>query len=439
MMEWYEAASLMVGGLLFLMFFGMPVAIAFLTINVVGVYLFMGGMIGIDQLVANATTSVTSFALVPVPLFLIMGELLFHTGLAVRVFDALDKCFGGIRGRLSYLTVGGGTIFATLSGSSMANTAMLGTTLMPDMIKRGYKPKMIMGPILATGGLAMIIPPSSLAVLLGSLARIDVGALLIAGLVPGLVLALMFVATIRIQIALDPDAAPGYAAERASPGEILYAIATDILPMGLVIFAVVGLILLGWATPTESAAFGTLAVAILAAVYGKLTWASVIAAMRGTLMVSAMMLMIIVGSTTFSQILAFSGASTGLISYAMSFDFGFYAILALMFLVLILLGMFMDQLSIMMLTLPIFMPLASSYGFDPIWFGVIMLLALELSLATPPFGLLLFVMVGVSPPGTTIGQVAWAAAPYIACTLLLVLILAVFPELALWLPGMMRS
>ncbi|MBU2486133.1 MAG: TRAP transporter large permease [Alphaproteobacteria bacterium] len=438
-MEWYEAASLMVGGLLFLMFFGMPVAIAFLTINVVGVYLFMGGMIGIDQLVANATTSVTSFALVPVPLFLIMGELLFHTGLAVRVFDALDKCFGGIRGRLSYLTVGGGTIFATLSGSSMANTAMLGTTLMPDMIKRGYKPKMIMGPILATGGLAMIIPPSSLAVLLGSLARIDVGALLIAGLVPGLVLALMFVATIRIQIALDPDAAPGYAAERASPGEILYAIATDILPMGLVIFAVVGLILLGWATPTESAAFGTLAVAILAAVYGKLTWASVIAAMRGTLMVSAMMLMIIVGSTTFSQILAFSGASTGLISYAMSFDFGFYAILALMFLVLILLGMFMDQLSIMMLTLPIFMPLASSYGFDPIWFGVIMLLALELSLATPPFGLLLFVMVGVSPPGTTIGQVAWAAAPYIACTLLLVLILAVFPELALWLPGMMRS
>jgi tripartite ATP-independent transporter DctM subunit len=439
MMEWYEAASLMVGGLLFLMFFGMPVAIAFLTINVVGVYLFMGGMIGIDQLVANATTSVTSFALVPVPLFLVMGELLFHTGLAVRVFDALDKCFGGIRGRLSYLTVGGGTIFATLSGSSMANTAMLGTTLMPDMIKRGYKPKMIMGPILATGGLAMIIPPSSLAVLLGSLARIDVGALLIAGLVPGLILALMFVATIRIQIALDPDAAPGYAAERASPGQILYAIATDILPMGLVIFAVVGLILLGWATPTESAAFGTLAVAILAAVYGKLTWAAVIAAMKGTLMVSAMMLMIIVGSTTFSQILAFSGASTGLISYAMSFDFGFYAILALMFLVLILLGMFMDQLSIMMLTLPIFMPLASSYGFDPIWFGVIMLLALELSLATPPFGLLLFVMVGVSPPGTTIGQVAWAAAPYIACTLLLVVILAIFPDLALWLPSLMRS
>ncbi|XHB99959.1 TRAP transporter large permease [Nitratireductor sp. ac15] len=438
-MAWYEATLLMIGGLLALMFFGMPVAIAFLAINIVGVVIFMGGMIGIDQLVANATTSVTSFALVPVPLFLIMGELLFHTGLAIRVFDALDKCFGGIKGRLSYLTVGGGTIFATLSGSSMANTAMLGTTLMPDMIKRGYKPHMIMGPILATGGLAMIIPPSSLAVLLGSLARIDVGALLIAGLVPGLVLALMFLATIRMQIALDPDAAPGYAAERASVSEIARALTVDVLPMGIVVFAVVGLILLGWATPTESAAFGALSVVVLAACYRTLSWEAVVRSLTGTLKVSAMMLMIIVGSTTFSQILAFSGASSGLIAFATSFELNAYVVLAIMFLVLLLLGMFMDQLSIMMLTLPIFMPLVALYGFDQIWFGVVMLLALELSLATPPFGLLLFVMVGVSPAGTTIGQVARAALPYIACTLLLVVLLALFPQLALWLPGLIRS
>ncbi|MCV0381629.1 TRAP transporter large permease [Nitratireductor sp.] len=438
-MVWYESALLMIGGLLFLMFFGMPVAIAFLAINIVGVYIFMGGMIGIDQLVANASTSVTSFALVPVPLFLIMGELLFHTGLAIRVFDALDKCFGGIKGRLSYLTVGGGTIFATLSGSSMANTAMLGTTLMPDMIKRGYKPHMIMGPILATGGLAMIIPPSSLAVLLGSLARIDVGALLIAGLVPGLLLAALFIATIRIQIALDPEAAPGYAAERASLSEIMRAVLVDVMPMGIVVFAVVGLILLGWATPTESAAFGALSVVVLAACYRTLSWQAVVRSLTGTLKVSAMMLMIIVGSTTFSQILAFSGASSGLISFATSFELNAYVVLAVMFLVLLLLGMFMDQLSIMMLTLPIFMPLVGLYGFDQIWFGVVMLLALELSLATPPFGLLLFVMVGVSPRGTTIGQVARAALPYIACTLLLVVLLALFPQLALWLPGLIRS
>lgn len=439
LMSWYASAALMVGGVLVLMGLGLPVAIAFLVINVVGAVLFLGGMAGIDQLIANATTSVTSFALVPVPLFLIMGELLFQTGLAMRVFDALDKCMGGIRGRLSYLTVAGGTIFATLSGSSMANTAMLGTTLMPDMVRRGYKPHVIMGPIMATGGLAMIIPPSSLAVLLGSLARIDVGALLIAGMIPGLLLAAMFLVTICLQIAIDPEAAPGYDVERASMKEMALALARDVLPMGLVVFSVVGLILLGWATPTESAAFGALSVLLLAAIYRQLTWAAIIRAMRGTLSVTVMMMTIIIGSTTFSQILAFSGASSGMINWATGFEINGYVMLTAMLLVLILLGMFMDQLSIMMLTLPIFIPLISLYGFDQVWFGVVMLLALELSLATPPFGLLLFVMVGVSPPGTTIGQVARAALPYILCTLILILLLTIFPGIALWLPGLTRG
>ncbi|MBK0328935.1 TRAP transporter large permease [Rhodobacteraceae bacterium F11138] len=435
-MPWYASAALMVGGILVLMGIGMPVVIAFLTVNVVGAVLFMGGMAGIDQIIANATDSVTSFALVPVPLFLLMGELLFQTGLAMRVFDALDKCLGGIRGRLSYMTVVGGTIFATLSGSSMANTAMLGTTLMPEMGRRGYKPHLIMGPILATGSLAMIIPPSSLAVLLGSLARIDVGALLIAGTIPGLVLAVLFLGMIRLQIALDPDAAPAYDATRAPMGEIIIAIARDILPMGLVVFSVVGLILLGWATPTESAAFGALSVLALAIVYRKLTVDALVRALRGTLRVSVMMLAIIIGSTTFAQLLAFSGASQGLVAWATGFGVGPYVMLAAIFLVLLILGMFMDQLSIMMLTLPIFMPLVALYGFDGVWFGVFMLVALELSLVTPPFGLLLFVMVGVAPPGTTIGQVARAALPYICCTLVLLILLVVFPGIALWLPGL---
>lgn len=436
-MSWVAATALLIGGVLFLLALGMPVAVAFLVVNILGVLVFMGGMAGIDQLVANSTTSVTSFALVPVPLFLLMGELLFHTGLAMRVFDALDKLFGGIRGRLSYLTVAGGTLFATLSGSSMANTAMLGSTLMPDMLRRGYKAHMIMGPILATGGLAMIIPPSTLAVLLGSLGRINVGALLIAGLVPGLMLACLFVATIRLQVALDPEAAPGYGARRAGAREIARALLVDVAPMSIVVFSVVGLILLGWATPTESAAFGALSVALLALGYGQLSRGAVVAALAGTLRVSGMMLLIILGSTTFSQILAFSGASAGLIGWTTGFEVAPLTMLGAMFLLLLVMGMFMDQLSIMMLTLPIFMPLVALYGFDPVWFGVLMLLALELSLVTPPFGLLLFVMVGVSPPGTTVGQAARAALPFIVCTLIVCALLVVFPGLALWLPGMM--
>ncbi|MFN4154373.1 MAG: TRAP transporter large permease subunit [Paracoccaceae bacterium] len=438
MMVWYEATAFLIGGLMALMLFGMPVAVAFLIINMAGVMVLMGGIGGIEQLLTNATAAVTSFTLAPVPLFLIMGELLFHSGLAIGVFNALDKCFGGIRGRLAYLTVGGGTIFATLSGSSMANTAMLGSTLMPDMLKRGYKKYIVMGPIIATGGLAMIIPPSSLAVLLGSLARIDVGALLIAGLFPGLVLALLYVVTIWLMIRIDPDSAPGYAPEKHSRREVLGGLVRDVLPMALVIFAVVGLILLGWATPTESAACGTAAVVVLAALYRRLSWDVVVRSLRGSVKVSAMMLLIILGSTTFSQILAFSGASQGLIAFATSFDLSAYAMLLAMLVVLVILGMFMDQLSIMMLTLPIFIPLVVMYGFDTVWFGIVMLLALELSLATPPFGLLLFVMLGVAPRGTTMKEVALASLPFILCTLVLIGLLTAVPDLALWLPGVMR-
>ncbi|MEM7694087.1 MAG: TRAP transporter large permease [Pseudomonadota bacterium] len=436
-MPWWEAASLMIGGILALMLLGVPVAFAFLAMNIFGVVLFMGGMAGVDQLVDNASAALTTFTLVPIPMFVLMGELFFHTGLAVRVFDALDKCLGRLPGRLSYMTVGGGTIFATLSGSSLANTAMLGSLMVPDMERRGYKKPMIMGPILATGGLAMIIPPSTLAVLLGSLARVDVGALLIAGLVPGLILAVLYVAVIRIQLWRDPSAAPGYDTARATPGEIARALLINVMPMGLVIFCVVGFILFGWATPTESAAIGVLAVLVLAALYGRLSWAALTRSLRGALAVTAMMFLIILGSSTFSQILAFSGATSGLLAFATGFDISPYAMIVVLLLVLIVLGMFMDQLSMMLLTLPIFMPLITTLGFDPIWFGVIMLLALELSLTTPPFGLLLFVMLGVAPKGTTLGEVARAAAPYIACSLILIALLTVFPGIALFLPSAM--
>lgn len=432
-MSWQMAALMLGGGVVLLMALGTPVVVAFLAINLVGAVVFMGGLAGIDQLIANATASITSFALVPVPMFILMGELLFHTGMAVKVFDALDKLLGAIRARLAYLTVIGGTIFATLSGSSIANTAMLGATLMPDMEKRGYKKSLIMGPIIATGGVAMIIPPSSLAVLLGSLAKIDVGALLLAGVVPGVLLSLMYLVVIRLHVWLDPDAAPPVSKVQIPSREKLVALVKDVLPMGLVIFAVIGLIILGVASPTESAAFGVLAVLILAACYGKLNLESLKKALWGTLGVSVMMLVIILASSTFSQLLAFSGASAGLIGWMASFNLGPHASLLAMLGVLIILGMFMDQLSIMMLTLPIFMPIVAMQSIDPIQFGIIMLLALELSLATPPFGLLLFVMMGVAPKGTTIWEIVRACLPYIGCTLILILVLIWAPWMILWL------
>ena len=434
-MIWYETITMLLGAVVGLMVLGVPVAFAFLIVNVVGVLVFFGGIVGIEQLVANATESVTTFALVPVPLFLLMGEIFFHTGMAMRVFDALDKCFGRLPGRLSYLTVVGGTLFATLSGSSMANTAMLGSLMVPEMTARGYKKHMVIGPILGTGGLAIIIPPSSLAVLLGSLARIDIGALLIAGLVPGLLLAVAYMTVIFFQVRRDPGAAPGYDVERATAVELLKVIAINILPMSVVVFAVVGLIIVGVATPTEASAFGVISVLLLAFVYRCFTWDALSRAVEGTTRVTAMVFLIIIGSSTFSQILTFSGATPGLLSQVTGFEVSPYVMLFFMFLILLFLGMFMDQVSMMLITLPVFIPLAQSFGLDMVWFGLFMLLGLEVGLITPPFGLLLFVMLGVGPPGTALPEVARAAVPYILCVFVLLLVLALIPDIALFLPA----
>jgi tripartite ATP-independent transporter DctM subunit len=432
-MPWYEAFALMIGAVLVLMMMGLPVALAFIAANIVGAVAFLGGERGIAQLINNSSSALTSFALVPVPLFLLMGELFFHTGLASRVFDAIDKLMGRVPARLSFVTVAGGTAFAALSGSSMASTAMLGSLMVPEMARRGYARVMSIGPILGVGGLAMLIPPSALAVLLGTLARIDVGQLLIAGVVPGLILAGLYALLILVLVKAAPRLAPAYDVAPAPLLTKLRLLATDILPMGFVVFLVVGLILLGWATPSEAAAFGAVGVMILAAAFRCLTWPALVRSIEGALKVTVMAFLIVLGSATFSQILAFSGASAGMLGWATGFDLSPLAMLLMMFGVLLVLGMFMDQLSMMLITVPIFFPLAQSYGFDLIWFGVIVLLALEISFTTPPFGLLLFVMRGVAPPGTTMAQICLAAIPFMACAFLLVALLIWEPRLALFL------
>ena len=443
--EWYSIAGFLVGMIIVLMLLGLPVAFAFLTTNIIGAAIFMGdgtltgGLDAMPLIVSNAVDSVAIFALIPVPLFIIMGELFFHTGLAVRVFDALDRCFGRLPGRLSYITVAGGTIFATLSGSTMANTAMMGSLMVPEMTKRGYKGHMSMGPILGTGGLAMIIPPSALAVLLASLAEIDIGGLLIAGVIPGLILAVLYSVLIYGQVKLDPEAAPEYSVEPSPLKEIIWSLIVNVLPMGFIVFCVIGLIILGVATPTEAAGFGAFGVVILGILFRVMTWDVLVKSFAGALRVTAMVLLIILASTTFSQLLAFTGASAGLIEWATKVDLSPDVVLLIMFGVLLILGMFMDQVSMMLLTVPIFFPLAESFQFDLVWFGLIMLLALEISLTTPPFGLLLFVMVAVAPKGTTLWQVAKAAAPYIGCALVVLVLLIIFPDLALYLPSLMNS
>jgi len=434
-MEWFEALAVLLGVILVLMAIGMPVALAFLAANILGAWIFMGGERGVAQLLNNGFGSLTKYALMPIPLFLLMGEIFFYTGLGGRMFNAIDKLLGKLPGRLSYVTVLGGTAFSTLSGSSMGSTALLGSLMVPEMSRRGYKSYMSIGPILGTGGLAIIIPPSALAVLLATLAQIEVAALLLAGVIPGLILAGFYIATIWLQTKIDPSAAPAYDVPTMSVAEKMILLFREVVPMVGIMVVIIIMMIEGFVTPSEAAAFGALGVLLLAVIFRCLTLDALRKSITGALRVTLMAYLIVFGSATFSQLLAFSGASRGLVNWATSFDLAPLAMLMIMFAVLLLLGMFMEQISIMLLTVPIFFPLAQSLGFDLVWFALIMLLSLEISFTTPPFGLLLFVMKGVAPTGTSMREIYTSAFPFIGCSLILVALLIAFPNLALWLPS----
>jgi tripartite ATP-independent transporter DctM subunit len=435
--EWYIALGLLISLVVGLMMLGVPVAIAFVATNLICAYIFMGDTFAFYQVVDNSTSLITRFQLAPVPFFILMGSLFFYSGIAQRVFTTLDILMGRIPGRLSFLTVGGGSLFSTLTGSSMANTAMLGSMMVPEMERRGYHWRMSLGPILGTGGLAMIIPPSTLGVLLATIAGLDVGAFLVAGILPGVVLAVLYTAVIAGQVWWNPNNAPQYDVPPVSGAEKFRAFMINIVPMAFVVFMVVGLILLGVATPTESAAFGVVSILILMVAFRALTFKAVQQAMLSTVKIGGMVFFIILNSSIFSQLLAYSGASSGMLRFATSFDVSTVVILLIMFVALLSLGMFMDPVSMILITTPIFFPLATQMGINPLWFGLFVLICLEMSQTTPPFGLLLYVMLGVAPKGTTLRRVAVAAAPYLGCDAALIVLMYVFPSLVLYLPSLL--
>jgi tripartite ATP-independent transporter DctM subunit len=435
-MEWYFILAALIGGLVLFMLMGLPVVFAFFAVNLIGAYLVMGGDKGVLQLVRNSVGSIQSFALLPIPLFIFMGEIMFHTGVAGRAIDAVDKLIARVPGRLSLVAIIGGTIFSSLSGSTIANTAMLGSTLLPEMYKRGYTPSISIGPIVATGGIAMLIPPSALAVLLGSIAQIPIGELLVASIFPALILASMFFAYVVIRCTINPEIAPPYDVADLTPRERLMPFVKFVLPLMSIFVVVVGSIIGGFATPTESAALGAAATLVAAFAYRRLTMANFLVAVTQTLRFTVMTLFIICGSITFSQILAFSEATTGLTELVTNSGLAPLWILIGMLTVLMFLGCFMDQVSMMMITIPIFMPMAELLGYNLIWFGVLMLMILEISLATPPFGLLLFVAKGAAPDDTTMQQIIVSVTPFIAMALAVVVLLIAVPEITLILPNL---
>jgi tripartite ATP-independent transporter DctM subunit len=294
-----------------------------------------------------------------------------------------------------------------------------------------------MGPIMATGGIAMLIPPSALAVLLGSLAGMSISKLLIAGVLPALLMAMLFIGYIVFVCVRDPSRAPREDAPSASGWARYRPFVIDVVPLSLIFLAVVGSLVAGIATPTESAALGCVASAIAALGYRALDLRNLRISLVETAKISVMILFIIVASITFAQILAFSGATDGLVALVTDSGLSPLMIVVAMVLVLLFLGCFVDQVSMLMITVPFFVPLARAADIDLLWLGVMYLLTMEISFLTPPFGLLLFVMKGVAPPHITLGDVYRAALPFLLIELLVLALLVAWPGMGTWLPNVL--
>src|ERR1700736_322901 len=258
-MSWQTASLLLLGGSTALLFMGLPVAFSFIAINIIGAAIFLGGAAGLDQMVRNSAAAVMNFSLTPIPLFVLMGEVLFHTGLALKVIDGIERLVRQVPGRLAVIAVVAGTVFSAISGSTIATTAMLGSLMLPVMLARGYYSVLAAGPIMAIGAVDMLIPPSALTVLLGSLSGISISKLLIGGVVPGLMLSAAFVGYIIIRATGNPALAPATVIEKRS-GWAKYALfVCYVLPLVSIFVVVIGAMSGGIAAPTESAGLGALA------------------------------------------------------------------------------------------------------------------------------------------------------------------------------------
>ena len=472
----------MLGTVCLAMFVGLPVAFAFFAANVLGTFLFINGDIGLVFMPMEFNNAI-NFGLAPIALFLLMGEILLHTGVAFKAIGAIDRMISRVPGRLSIVSIVGGTVFSSLSGSTIANTAILGSVLLPDMIKRGYKPAIAMGPIMAVGGIAMLIPPSALAVLLASIAEQSVAQLLIAGIIPGILMALLFFAYVVGRCVIDPTLAPSYTPDESYLDEpitltvnfgdkniftITYGGTAKrtvnrllpfliyILPLSIIFVVVVGSIFFKIAAPTEAAALGC--ISALGACYffkvfnktvkitgiegADFSFKEIWKALIETSKINVMILFIIAGSLVFSQALSNSGATDGLLQAVSDMNLNKLTIVIIMVLVLLFLGAFMDQVSMLLLTLPFFLMGTNSFqvafDIDVIWLMVLMLITMEISLLTPPFGLLLYVMKGIAPFNVTIGQVVMSAMPFIAIEVVVLGLLIAVPEVAIWLPSMIE-
>ncbi|MEM7693891.1 MAG: TRAP transporter large permease [Pseudomonadota bacterium] len=424
-MTWVVLLIGAIGLLLALLFTGMRVFAAFLVLNLAGVLVLMGPR-GFGLFTNSLFETATSGSLATVALFVLMGEVLFRSGSVDVLFDGVDRLVGRVRGRLYVVTIALSTVFGALSGSAVAVAAVLGRSVLPSMCNRGYDTTRAAGTVLAGASLAPIIPPSLLAIIVGSLADVSIAGLLVAGILPGLLLAALTLTFVLSRAAPDASEAKGGALKG------LLAIA----PFLIVVGSVMGLILAGVATPSESAATGVFGALIVAAIHKRLSFKMLREALGGAALTTCVILVIVCAAKLFAQLLSFAGATRGLVTLIGDLGLGPDATFLLMMLIPFVLCMFIDQIAFMLLAVPIYVPLVALQGYDPIWFWTLFLINLTVGSLTPPFGYTLFALKGAS--GLSTREVFAAAWPVVGIFITGMVTLWLVPDIVTLLPRLMN-
>lgn len=424
--------ALVLGLLVLFLVVGLPVALAMAVSGAAGLYLLGGLPVLAGILRTSPLSTADSYEIITIPMFILMAEFVILSGVAGDLFKAATVWVGRLRGGVAMATALAGAGFGAISGSSTAAAATLASTSLPAMMDLGYEPKLAGGVVAISGTLAMLIPPSIALILYGIIADIPIGDLLIGGIVPGIIVTLAIILTVAVLVRLDPKAAP---AGRAYSLREKLASLRRVGPMILLFLAVTGSIYSGLATPTEASGIGAFVALLLAARERKLSLAGLWAALRHTAHTSCMILFIILGAKVFGYFFTLSRVTNELTAWVGGLDMSRWAIMALILVGYLILGFFMDQIAILILTVPVVLPLIKTLGFDPVWFGVIVVVTAEVGMVTPPLGLNVFVVARYTR--RPLGELFRGVMPHVWAHLLVIALLTLFPQLILWLPSTM--
>jgi C4-dicarboxylate transporter DctM subunit len=433
--------ALLGGLLLALVFFlfavGFEIALSLALVGVLGLVYLKGWTVGLSTVGSIAWSNATSFSFVALPLFVFMSAILMHSGIGKGLFTAVAKWVGFLPGGMAVASIFSCAIFSAVSGSSVATAATIGMIAIPEMERRGYAKPLIIGSIAAGGTLGILIPPSIPMIIYGVMTETSIGHLYAAGIVPGILLAVIFAAYVVAHALLRPQDAPRSAEDFGTLAERIAGL-REMGPVMILVAVVLGSMYLGVVTPTEAAALGSLVSLILAAWMRVLSWRAMRQAFLETVRTTSMVMIIIIFAAVFSHVIALLGAPKALMDMVVALGLPKWGFFVAVFTMLLLIAYALEELSVMIIILPILFPLVMTFGFNPVWFGIIMIVWLEIGFITPPVGLNLFVIQGLMP-GASARDITYGTTPYVLLMIVFVALLFAWPEIALWLPGQMES